>query len=68
MSVVVTILVAWIAASLAVAIGWMLVALYVRRRRAAEERAVREWKHLLSHLAPHPRLPRQRDHRGKRGA
>lgn len=63
MPLVVTIVLVWIAASVAVAIGWMVAAWYVRRRQRAHERAVREWRHLLTLLAhPRlPRLPRQRD-------
>lgn len=67
MSVAVTIVLVWIAASLVVAVGWMLVALYVRRRRETEEHAVREWRQLQAWLA-HPHLPRQRSGRRKRGA
>ncbi|HYJ66245.1 MAG TPA: hypothetical protein VEX15_01135 [Nocardioidaceae bacterium] len=48
MSVVLTTAVAWIAASVVVAVGWMLLAVHLRRRRAEEEHPCR------------PPLPRQR--------
>jgi hypothetical protein len=65
-SLVLTIVLVWIAASVVVAIGWMVAASYVRRRRNAHERAVREWRQLLTLLAHprRPRLPRQRDRQG----
>jgi hypothetical protein len=54
-SLVLTIVVVWIAASIVVAVGWMLLASYLRRERRAEERTVREWLRRVR-----PRLPRQR--------
>jgi hypothetical protein len=54
-SLVLTIVVVWIAASILVAAGWMLLAVYLRRERRAEEQTVREWLRRMR-----PRLPRQR--------